>query len=80
MGRLEAEVESLQLKWTNFRDEIKKLVTRLEKREERLEKKLRETADTAPVVNNGEFVDDEFVDVTSQRVLARRNKYGLRDT
>jgi len=73
MGRLEAAVESLELKWTNYRDEIKKLVSRLEKREERLEKKLRETTDTVEPVNN-EPSKDEFVDITTQRVLARRNK------
>lgn len=74
MGRLEAAVESLELKWVNYRDEIKKLVTRLEKREERLEKKLRETAETEPVVNGEPDVSDIFTDVVSQRVLARRNR------
>lgn len=76
MGRLEASVESLELKWTNYRDEIKKLVTRLEKREERLEKKIRESADSEPVVNNIPDVDD-FVDVVTQRVNARRAKNGV---
>ena len=77
MGRLEAQVESLELKWVNYRDEIKKLVNRLEKREERLEKKLRELADETPQIvkddNNGE------IDEISARVLARRNKHGLHD-
>jgi len=78
MGRLEAAVESLELKWVNYRDEIKKLVTRLEKREERLEKKLREAADTentVPSLGNG----DVFTDVVSERVHARRNRDGIRD-
>ena len=75
MGRLEAAVESLELKWVNYRDEIKKLVNRLEKREERLEKKLREIADeTVETPNNG---DESIADEISQRVNARRQRHGL---
>ena len=44
LGRIEAQVESLELKWKLYRDEIKKLVNRLEKREERAIAKERETA------------------------------------
>lgn len=35
VGKLEAEVESLELKWTSYRDELRRLVQRLEKREQR---------------------------------------------
>ncbi len=74
MGRLEAAVESLELKWVNYRDEMKKLVNRLEKREQRLEQKLRDAAaqdeqlaDTVP-----ESMNDGLDDI-SRAVLARRN-------
>lgn len=70
MGRLEAAVESLELKWVNYRDEIKKLVNRLEKREQRLEQKLNATE------NNGGSaetisVPQETIDV-QRRIAARR--------
>lgn len=73
LGRLEAVVESLELKWTIYRDELKKLVSRLEKREERLEKKLREAGDT---VNSVETAIDNGppVDEVTARVLRRRNR------
>ena len=75
MGRLEAAVESLELKWVNYRDEIKKLVNRLEKREERLEKKLREAEEQpAHSADNGDL---PIEDVISQRVNARRQRHGL---
>jgi len=77
MGRLEADVESLQLKWVNYRDEIKKLVNRLEKREERLERKLREIADeTVETADNG---DMPILDEISARVNARRSKRGIHE-
>jgi len=72
MGRLEAQVESLELKWTNYRDEIKKLVNRLEKREQRAEKKeLAEAEKNAenPIIGTGNGVDE-----VTARVLARRNR------
>lgn len=38
-GRLEAEVETLRLQWEGYRDELKRLVTRLEKRDQRAAQK-----------------------------------------
>lgn len=76
IGRLEAEVESLELKWVLFRDELKKLVNRLEKREERAEKRRLEHENNGEVVNKEPDVD-EFLDVVSQRVIARRNRHGV---
>ncbi len=71
MGRLEAEVESLRLQWTNYRDEIKKLVNRLEKREQRAEKKaldeVAETVETAPSVSVPEM------DPITEKLFRRRN-------
>lgn len=75
LGRLEAVVESLELKWTIYRDEMKKLVNRLERREERLEQKLR---DVAAVGSDGDPAPSgptAVLDNTTQRVLARRNKH-----
>lgn len=68
MGRLEAAVESLELKWVNYRDEIKKLVNRLEKREQRLEQRLAETDKNA---DNG---NQEFESDIHRRIAARRGQ------
>lgn len=67
MGRLEAQVENLTLQWEGYRDEIKRLVARLEKRDQRAaEREAREAA--AP-----SFTQDEpEQDATTARVLARR--------
>ncbi len=63
MGRLEAEVERLGLEWLAYRDELKRLVSRLEKRDQRaLERETREE------VANGSSSPDP----TTERVLARR--------
>lgn len=70
LGRLEAEVESLVLKWTLYRDEIKKLVNRLEKREERLAAK--ERAAAAEVLEEISVDVEEPLDAITARVLARR--------
>ena len=39
LGRLEAQVESIVLTWHNYREQITRLVQRLEKREQRLKAK-----------------------------------------
>jgi len=71
LGRMEAQVETLELKWTMYRDEIKKLVNRLEKREERAIKKEKELLEvTVETDNNGDML---AVDEISARVLARRS-------
>ncbi len=64
MGRLEAKVESIELQWVDYRDQLKRLVQRLEKRDQRAEQ--RELAQTEP---------DEIsqpVDEVTARVWARR--------
>lgn len=60
IGRLEAEVETLRLQWANYRDELKRLVNRLEKRDQRAEAAAKPVG--SPVA----------VDLVSERVRARR--------
>ncbi len=80
LGRLEAAVETLELKWVGYRDEIKKLVSRLEKREQRLEEKLRAAAaQDEEIPNNGDSSIAAVVDETSERVLRRRQSRGIRE-
>lgn len=74
IGRLEAEVESLALKWESYRDEIKRLVNRLEKRDQRAAEREARMADETPV----EPVEPEpEIDEITARVLARRNRNGI---
>jgi len=68
LGRLEAEVERLSLQWVAYRDELKRLVNRLEKREQRAEERAQREADA--VEHEPDF---PAMDETSRRVLARRN-------
>jgi len=75
LGRLEAEVETLTLKWTLYRDEMKKLVNRLEKVWERQEKKLRRDAEQS--LNNEDNGDLPIVDEITARVNARRAGHGV---
>jgi len=67
-GRLEAEVENLGLQWVGYRDEIKRLVNRLEKRDQRAE--AREAEQTDGVERS---TDTPKRDVVTERVLARRS-------
>lgn len=74
LGRLEAQVESIELVWHNYRDQISRLIQRLEKREERQKKKdaTQEQSENGPQI-----------DPVSARIHARRKGYGLprtRDT
>lgn len=39
IGRLEADVANLQLQWQSYRDELNRLVQRLEKRDQRAERR-----------------------------------------
>lgn len=80
LGRCEAAIETLELKWVGYRDEIKKLVSRLEKRDQRAEQKIRQAAaqDEQPA-DNGDNTIAEIVDDTTARVLARRQKRGIRE-
>lgn len=64
IGRLEADVASLVMQWAAYRDELRRLVNRLEKRDQRAE--ARETRAAEPDV---EIDTDE----TTARVLARRH-------
>ena len=75
MGRLEAEVESLQIKWSTMRDELLKLVRRLEKRDERAAAKERAKAE-ADAENVQSYATEE-VDSITARVLARRNHHAI---
>jgi vancomycin resistance protein YoaR len=70
IGRLEAEVESLRLQWAGYRDELKRLVNRLEKRDQRAE--AREKADLEQTVPEPQH------DEITRQVLARRERHGLR--
>jgi len=67
-GRLEAEVENLGLQWVGYRDEIKRLVNRLEKRDQRAE--AREVEQTELPEGSA---DTPKRDVVTERVLARRS-------
>ena len=67
VGRCEAETENLTLQWQGYRDEIKRLVNRLEKRDQRAQ--AREEAETP----EPEGVDTPPVaDPVTERVRARR--------
>jgi len=67
-GRLEAEVENLGLQWVGYRDELKRLVNRLEKRDQRAEAREAEQPD------GGDGSEDTpRRDVVTERVLARRS-------
>jgi chromosome segregation ATPase len=69
LGRLEADCESLRLQWTAYRDEIKRLVTRLEKRDQRAE-----ALESRINASEAEGVTGIQLDPTSQRVLERRRR------
>lgn len=69
IGRLEAEVESLRLQWASYRDELHRLVQRLEKRDQRAAERER----AAPPVPS-----EPERDPTTERVLARRRgRHGI---
>jgi len=63
LGRMEADVERLELSWTNHKDQLNRLVNRLEKREERAEKRSAESE---------EVQETPGVTALRERVLARR--------
>lgn len=69
MGRLEAEVATIHLEWVSYRDELRRLVNRLEKRAQRDEKKALE--------NEGGERESATTprDVITERVLRRRDKH-----
>ena len=68
-GRLEAKVDSLELQWATYRDQLNKLVQRLEKRDQRAA--AREAQEVVPDVE-----PDGFDELEAQRELFRR-KNGL---
>jgi hypothetical protein len=73
LGRLEAEVENLGLQWVGYRDELKRLANRLERRDQRAaerERREEEGEDSSPDNGGGP-------DAISQFVLTRR-KHGVR--
>ena len=66
VGRLEAECERLDLSWVAYRDELRRLVARLEKRDQRAqerETREQEGSDKA-----------EGPDAITAKVWARRNR------
>jgi len=67
-----AELETLQLKWISFKDEMNRLVNRLEKVEQRAaRRKAMEEEEAAPPESNGDEI--------SERVMRRRaSRYGIR--
>lgn len=80
LGRCEAAIETLELKWVGYRDEIKKLVSRLEKRDQRAEQKLRQAASQDDESGNNELNScADVIDEVSNRVLARRKSRGIRE-
>lgn len=68
LGRLEAEVETLHLQWAGYRDEMKRLANRLERRDQRAA----ERESRSPEGSNGGPPPVEALDPISARVLARR--------
>jgi len=72
VGRMEARMETLELKWSMQRDEMLKLVRRLEKREERAVQKERELA--AEIADSANSILAPGVDEITERVNARRNR------
>lgn len=72
LGRLEAQVETLELKWKLYRDEMRKLVQRLEKQTQRAEAKQRAQDDETMInEDNGTQLG---VDEVTARVMHRRNR------
>lgn len=63
-GRIEAEVERLSLVWESYKDELKRLVNRLEKRDQRAER----TEQRELEVEAG----GSELDAVSARILRRR--------
>lgn len=74
MGRLEAQVETLDLQWIAYRDELKRLAARLERRDQRAQE--RETREAEG--SNGGPPNLEAPDAISAHVLARRSHHELR--
>lgn len=74
LGRLEAAVESLELKWIGYRDELKKLVNRLEKRDERLLTKLAKLENNEESTNGGDLTK---ISELNRRIAARRGQSAL---
>lgn len=68
LGRMEADVERLELSWTNHKDQLNRLVNRLEKRDERAQKR-----ETEPEVGE----DEPEVTDLRERVLARRRRHAV---
>lgn len=48
VGKLEAEVESIRLQWATYKDELHRLVQRLEKRDQRAEERATRAAEPEP--------------------------------
>jgi len=70
-GRLEAEVNTLRLEWMGYKDQLNRLVQRLEKRDQRAA--AREEAPAPEPEANG----DGFNVVDAERKLAERKRNAL---
>lgn len=71
VGTLSAQVESQQMVWESYRDEIKTLVERWRKREERRVKKGAAQEEEA---EQPELTQRQVADEITERIWARRNK------
>lgn len=68
LGKNEAEVERLGLIWESYRDEMRRLVQRLAKRDQRAEEKANGPCSEAS--------EKPVLDSVSARILARRQRRG----
>lgn len=66
VGKSEAEVERLGLIWEGYRDEIRRLVQRLEKRDQRAQAKAEAECEDCP--------EQPTLDSVSARIQARRRR------
>lgn len=74
VGKLDATTSSLELQWQSYRDELRRLVQRLEKRDQRAE--LKTSHDDAPQPTNGDGVVSQYppLDAISVAVHQRRQR------
>lgn len=70
LGKVEARTEKLEFAWNDYRDQLNRLVQRLEKRDQRAAK--RETAE------EGDFTPAEPIEVIQARMLRDKRALGRR--
>lgn len=69
-GATDARVEGLELKWLTFKDEMMRLVQRLEKRDQRARLRAQETIEPEEATTPRDEI--------TERVMARRNRGAIR--